>query len=166
MRSFLMVVIYRKERKIMKRNNCNIQIQKKQGIGGITMRYFKKIGALAMATALTVTLFTPGIEASALTKKQYGLTLSGDSSLSKNAGSAWGSVSPKSYVSVRSTYKYKTASGTVKTVDTDRTGAGGSSSASWNFTLPGTCKSYKLVTKWSGLYLDNPEVTMKQTLEV
>ena len=38
MRSFLMVVIYRKERKTMKRNNCNIQIQKKQGIEGSTMR--------------------------------------------------------------------------------------------------------------------------------
>lgn len=157
---------YRKERKIMKHNNCNIQIQKKQGIGGITMRYFKKIGALAMATALTVTLFTPGKEAAALTKTQYGLTLSGDSSLSKNSGSAWGSVSPKSYLSIQSTYKYKTASGKIKTVNTDRTGAGGSTGASWSYTLSGDNKSYKLTTKWIGIYQNNPEVTMKQTLEV
>lgn len=119
-----------------------------------------------MATALTVTLFTPGKEASALTKTQYGLTLSGDSSLSKNAGSAWGSVSPKSYLSIQSTYKYKTASGKIKTVNTDRTGAGGATGASWSYTLSGDNKSYKLTTKWIGLYQNNPEVTMKQTLEV
>lgn len=116
------------------------------------MKYFKRIVVLTLVTALTITLFTTGKEASAFTKTQYGLTLKGGSSLSRNKGSAWGSVSPRSYVSVASTYRYKSASGVPKTVNTDRTGAGDSSGASWSYTLPGGYTSVSLDTNWTGIY--------------
>lgn len=71
------------------------------------MRKIKKIGALITAAALTVTLIGTGADASAFSKTKYGFTLSGDHSISKTKGSAWGSVKPKSYVSIASVYKYK-----------------------------------------------------------
>lgn len=54
------------------------------------MRKIKKIGALITAAALTVTLIGTGADASAFSKTKYGFTLSGDHSISKTKGSAWG----------------------------------------------------------------------------
>ena len=70
------------------------------------MRKIKKMGALITAAALTVTLIGTGADASAFSKTKYGFTLSGDHSISKTKGSAWGSVKPQSYVSIASVYKY------------------------------------------------------------
>ena len=79
------------------------------------MRKIKKMGALITAAALTVTLIGAGADASAFSKTKYGFTLSGDHSISKTKGSAWGSVKPKSYVSIASVYKYRNKNDVVKT---------------------------------------------------
>ncbi|MFR5971138.1 MAG: hypothetical protein ACLUGF_08900 [Clostridium sp.] len=78
------------------------------------MRKIKKMGALITAAALTVTLIGTAADASAFSKTKYGFTLSGDHSISKTKGSAWGSVKPQSYVSIASVYKYKNKNNVVK----------------------------------------------------
>ena len=111
------------------------------------MRKIKKMGALITAAALTVTLIGTGADASAFSKTKYGFTLSGDHSISKTKGSAWGSVKPQSYVSIASVYKYRNKNNVVKTVPTDLTGEG----AKWNYTIP-SGKSVSITTKWTGIY--------------
>lgn len=111
----------------------------------------KKIGALIIVAAFMVSFIGKGADVSAFSKIKYGLTLSGDHSISKTKGSAWGSVSPKSYLSISSVYKYKNSNGTLKTVPTDYTGAGSSTGASWSYTIPGG-KSVSIETKWKGIY--------------
>lgn len=115
------------------------------------MRKIKKMGALITAAALTVTLIGTGADASAFSKTKYGFTLSGDHSISKTKGSAWGSVKPQSYVSIASVYKYRNKNNVVKTVPTDLTGEGDSTGAKWNYTIP-SGKSVSITTKWTGTY--------------
>ena len=115
------------------------------------MRKIKKMGALITAAALTVTLIGTTADASAFSKTKYGFTLSGDHSISRTKGSAWGSVKPKSYVSIASVYKYKNKKGVVKTVPTDLIGEGDSTGADWSYTIPGG-KSVSITTKWTGIY--------------
>lgn len=116
------------------------------------MRKIKKMGALITAAALTVTLIGTGADASAFSKTKYGFTLSGDHSISRTKGSAWGSVKPKSYVSIASVYKYKKRNGEVKITPTDLTGAGNSTGADWSYTIPSGGKSISITTKWTGIY--------------
>lgn len=132
-------------------------------IGGIYMKYLKKISALALAAALSLTVLGSGTDASAFTKTKNGLTLKGESSIAKTKGSAWGSVSPKSYLSIASFYKYKNKSGEIKTVPTDLTGAGDSAGASWSYTLASGCVSKRIDTRWTGIY-NNRSVIQEETI--
>ena len=121
------------------------------------MRKIKKMGALITAAALTVTLIGAGADASAFSKTKYGFTLSGDHSISKTKGSAWGSVKPKSYVSIASVYKYRNKNDVVKIAPTDLTGA------DWSYTIP-SGKSISITTKWTGIY-KKKTITSEDTIK-
>jgi hypothetical protein len=127
------------------------------------MRKIKKMGALITAVALTVTLIGTAADASAFSKTKYGFTLSGDHSISRTKGSAWGSVKPKSYVSIASVYKYKKRNGEVKIAPTDLTGAGNSTGADWSYTIP-SGKSISITTKWTGIY-KKKTITSEDTIK-
>lgn len=116
------------------------------------MKVSKRFNAFALILALAIMVFSSGMKVSAFTKTQYGLTMKGDNSISKTKGSAWGSVSPQSYISLASVYKYKNSSGKTKTVPTDLTGAGGSTGASWSYKLPSGSVSKSINTNWLGIY--------------
>ena len=107
-----------------------------------------------MAAALTLMcgIFGSVGDASAFSKSKYNMTLSGGNSISKKTGSAWANLSPQSYVSVASKYKYKDASGNAKTVPTSITGNGGSSAAGWSYTLAAGCKSVSIRSDFTGIY--------------
>lgn len=90
----------------------------------------KKVFATILTLAILISSMGIATESSAFTKKKNGLTLKGESSIEVKKGSAWGSVSPKSYLSIASEYKYINKSGVVKKVPTDLTGAGNSTGAS------------------------------------
>ena len=111
------------------------------------MRKIKKMGALITAAALTVTLIGAGADASAFSKTKYGFTLSGDHSISKTKGSAWGSVK----------------NDVVKTAPTDLTGAGNSTGADWSYTIP-SGKSISITTKWTGIY-KKKTITSEDTIK-
>lgn len=119
--------------------------------------------SMALVAAFVLTIFGTETKASAFTKTKYGMTIKGENTIAKTKGSAWGSVSPQSYISINSVYKYKNKSGTIKTVPTDRTGAGNSTGASWSYSLPAGGVSKSINTKWTGIY-DGHELTQEEKI--
>ena len=70
----------------------------------------KKIGVLVVALTFMFSIYGASSNASAFSITKYNMTLSGGNSIAKRTGSAWGNISPQSYVSVASVYKYKDGS--------------------------------------------------------
>ncbi len=116
--------------------------------------YGKKISAVALAFVLMFTVVgAVPTRAEAFTKTKYGMTMKGDSEIAQKYGSAWGSISPKSYISIASVYKYWDRNAKKsKTAPTDLTGAGNSTGASWYYKLPDGGKSTSIKTTWTGIY--------------
>lgn len=70
--------------------------------------------------------------------------LKGQSSFTSHSGTAYSSISKRSYTTVTSTYTYVNGSNKVKTVDSDLTGAGDAAAATWKYSLKGSCYSCKI----------------------